>query len=358
LAKTTSDLRHRFHPDLGDATVRAPNTQTLAFEAESRLRGLSGWALIRARNDWFQRHAIAKLTQTANCADGRDCTLFAYSYAANHLFEFARKRNWRTVLGQIDPGLQEEKIVGQLYQGNPEQRASWAPAPAEYWDQWKVECELADQIIVNSEWSRKAVEAEGVSSEKVHVVPLAYENCSQPKAFERRYPPTFSSQRPMRVLFLGQVNLRKGVNHVLDAADLLKEEPVEFWFVGPIQISVPLRFKGHPRFRWIGPTSRSEAAHYYRDADLFMFPSLSDGFGLTQLEAQAWKLPVVASHCCGRVVRHEENGILLDEVSGQTIAGVLLNFLRNPSLLAEMSDQSYLDPKFTLDSLASSLINL
>ena len=41
----------------------------------------------------------------------------------------------------------------------------------------------------------------------------------------------------MRVLFLGQVNLRKGVARLLQAARTLRDEPVEFWIVGPVQIA-------------------------------------------------------------------------------------------------------------------------
>jgi glycosyltransferase involved in cell wall biosynthesis len=46
---------------------------------------------------------------------------------------------------------------------------------------------------------------------------------------------------------------------------------------------------------------------FYERADLFLFPTLSDGFGLTNLEAQAWSLPIVASRFCGEVVRDGVN---------------------------------------------------
>ena len=54
---------------------------------------------------------------------------------------------------------------------------------------------------------------------------------------------------------------------------------------------------------------------FYKEADVFILPTLSDGFGLTQLEAQSWKLPVIASRHCGEVVRDGENGVVLEEVS-------------------------------------------
>ena len=66
---------------------------------------------------------------------------------------------------------------------------------------------------------------------------------------------------------------------------------------------------------------------YYCDADVFILPTLSDGFGLTQLEAQAWKLPVIASRYCGDVVRDGFNGVVLEEVSARAIADVLVRCL-------------------------------
>jgi glycosyltransferase involved in cell wall biosynthesis len=162
----------------------------------------------------------------------------------------------------------------------------------------------------------------------------------------------------MRVLFLGQINLRKGVGQLLEAVELLSGENVEFWFVGPTQIHVPQSLKLHPQVRWFGVAPRVEVASYYRDADVFIFPTLSDGFGLTQLEAQSSKLPVIASRNCGEVVRDDYNGVILEEVSGQAIANALLSLLRSPETLSALSVRSAVDDRFSLKKLAESLKKL
>jgi glycosyltransferase involved in cell wall biosynthesis len=92
--------------------------------------------------------------------------------------------------------------------------------------------------------------------------------------------------------------------------------------------------------RWIGAVPRSEAALYYQKADVFLFPTLSDGFGLTQLEAQAWKLPIIASCFCGEVVKDQENGFLLREVTGEAITEALQLCLNNPRQLEAFAQQS------------------
>lgn len=339
---------NRFHPGLAGARIAAPNFATLRFELKASLARENGWKLIGQRNEWFQRQAIAELKHTVN---GHH-TIFAYSYAAGEIFKFARERGWRTVLGQIDPGPVEERIVAGLNDDK------WKPAPPEYWDNWRRECALADQIVVNSQWSKDALLAEGVPAEKLKIIPLAYESWTDARSFQRLYPRAFSAERPLRVLFLGQINRRKGMRQLLEAVQLLQGEPVEFWFVGPMQIRVPQELRLHPQCRWFGAAPRVEVDNYYRDADVFILPTLSDGFGLTQLEAQSWKLPVIASRFCGEVVRDGFNGVLLEEVTGEAIANVLRQFLQTPSTLSAMSVRSNVDERFSLQTLASSLKSL
>ena len=340
----------RFHPALAHAQVTAPNVAALTFELKAYATRATGWKLIIERNDWFQRRAVEQLKRQA--ANGTH-TVFAYSYAAEQIFAFARERGWRTVLGQIDPGPAEERIVADVHIKSGQNH--WKPAPPAYWSQWRSECSLADEIVVNSTWSKQAILSEGVPAEKIRVIPLAYEPSAESQSFQRRYPDGFTRERPLRVLFLGQINLRKGVGHLFDAIKLLEREPIEFWFVGPRQIEIPVELKNNPQVRWFGVVPRSRVGWYYKLADVFIFPTLSDGFGLTQLEAQSWKLPVIASRQCGEVVTNGVNGVILENVSPRMIADLLHDFLRSPESLETLSAQSGVDPRFSLEALASSL---
>ena len=344
----------RFHPGLAGARVVAPNIPALTFELKASFARENGWNLVSRRNEWFQQHAVARLKATVN----GDHTVFAYSYAAKEIFEFARARGWRTVLGQIDPGPAEERIVTDLEKSSALKHTHWEPAPKAYWDNWRDECSLADQIVVNSTWSKDALLGEGVAAEKVRVIPVAYEAANDAGSFQRHYPHAFSAERPLRVLFLGQVNLRKGVAQLLEAVKLLTREHVEFWFVGPLQIDVARELNLHSQIRWFGVAPRGGVESYYRDADVFILPTLSDGFGLTQLEAQAWKLPVIASRYCGEVVRDGVNGVVLEDVTETAIAKVIRGFLKSPETLREMSVRSGVDERFSLGRLVSSLRQL
>ena len=356
-------LRERFHADLASASVRAFTRSLIRFELGQRLQTISGWEQIINRNLWFQTQALLALEALSperSTLFTLDCrpTLFAYSYAALELLCYAKRKGWRTILGQIDPGPLEEERVLKEHARCSIYRSSWRPAPSHYWECWQEECATADWIVVNSDWSSQALQHVGIPGKKIKIIPLAYTPPSQANDFMRVYPPFFSVQRPLRVLFLGQVILRKGIACLLEAAEILQDRAVEFWIVGSQGISKVQPAVGQFQIKWIGSVPRSATARYYQQADVFLFPTLSDGFGLTQLEAQAWKLPIIASRFCGSVVKDRVNGLVLEEVSGDAIASTLKFCLNHPQQLQFFSQRATHPSQFNLSNLENNLHNL
>ncbi len=145
---------------------------------------------------------------------------------------------------------------------------------------------------------------------------------------------------------------------ILESLELLRAFPIEFTFVGPIQMQLPRDVLRTPQAHWLGALPRADTGHCFSDADVFLFPTLSDGFGLTQLEAQAWKLPVITSGFCGTVVRDGVNGVLLPDISGGTIAETLRALLANPERLREMSRESGLARESELGWLGTRLLQV
>lgn len=353
-----SKVSSRFYGELSDAPVTAFNLPLMQFELLARLRRLRGWDKVIARNEWFQRKVIASLTSDLGSLTSTPPGLFSYSYAARDIFRFAKTQGWKTVLGQIDPGPVEEEIVRAEHEAYPEFLSDWTPAPPEYWQNWREECELADIIIVNSEWSRRALERAGANRQKLSVIPLAYEPPADDSPTTHKYPDRFTPERPLRVLFLGQVNLRKGVARLLQAAHALRSEPVEFGMAGPRQCRPPKHLRELKTVRWFGRLAHADAAKYYREADVFILPTLSDGFALTQLEAQAHGLPVIASRRCGEVVRDGINGIVIGEPTPDAIVAALQSCLRNPARLASFSAASCVEERFSIDTLRQNLLSI
>ena len=328
-------LQQRYSGRLCAARVYAWSWEAALLSA-SRWRKMGWWEAMMDQNRWFRRKTLDAAKRIA-CSKTQNRVVFSYNYTAHDLFRFAKEMGWTTVLDQIDPGPFENDLVRKLDEQYPELALGTEPAPDVIWEEWRAEFAHADRIVVNSEWSKAAFAAMGLAAGKIHVVPLSYRPPPEARGFQRAYPVQFTKERPLRILFLGQINLRKGVAEILDAARLVGPAPVEFQMVGPIGIRVPPEALVNPRMRKVGPVSRSDAARCCQQADVFLFPTHSDGFGLTQLEAQAWKLPILASTNCGKVVQHNVNGMEMGAVSSEEIARLVTELVENPPRLWEMS---------------------
>ena len=352
-------FKRRYHPELNTASIESFNYLTVKHELSYRRNKIDGWNKIIDRNSWWQQQVIKKLKEVPSL--DQPITLFAYSYAAQEIFRYAKERGWHTVLGQIDPGIAEEKLIYEKAQKKLSLQQKSNLAPLQYWSNWREECRLADRIMVNSQWSKQALHKTGISEEKITIIPLAYK--ATPTKYKRTYPLRFTTQRPLKVLFLGQIIIRKGISEIIEAIALLNNfldsGQIEFCFVGEIKIDIPKQLQNHPQIKWLGSVPHNQTSEYYQQADVFLFPTHSDGFGITQLEAQSWQLPIIASQFCGAVVKSLFNGLILPQVTPEMIAKAIVFCLENPQELAKYSRNSnQILPNFSLEKLAERMANI
>jgi glycosyltransferase involved in cell wall biosynthesis len=259
-------------------------------------------------------------------------TFFAYTTGALEVLEFLKERGIPTIVDQIDPARAEEEIVcreEELWPG-------WAEPPGRipdvYFDRLTAEWKHASIVVVNSEWSQAGLIQQGVPREKLRVLPLAYDTPARTDRAER------SSHRKT-ILWLGQVVLRKGIQYLMAAAKLLPAQRLHFVVAGPIGISDEAVRSAPSNMSFVGPITRDRVPDLYLAGDLFVFPTLSDGFGVTQLEAMAHGLPVIATKNCGQVVEHGVNGLVVPA--------------RDPEALAEAIQVVFDDRRLAAMSLAA-----
>jgi glycosyltransferase involved in cell wall biosynthesis len=344
-------LRDRFHSELPAEKVTAFPFRSLAWEATA---GLRKGNRVLARNTWWSALSTRELRRQIRPATTH---VFSYCYDARPIFSAGRELGLNPVLGQIDPGPVEDRKVTEITARWPQYRTPFQPGTKDYYDSWREECRLAGHILVNSEWSRTALVEAGIEARKIVVCPLMYTPPLAAEGWRRVYPRAFSQERPLQVLFLGQCILRKGIAETIATAQAFAGRPVEFTFVGNTDIADLSRHFGRAAIRHLPRVSRAECQRYFQAADVFLFPTHSDGFGLTQLEAQAWKLPVIASRFCGEVVQHGDTGWVLPEVSAEAIGAVLDEILSDPQKLAAHSAAISAWP-FGLEQLGESLLQL
>ena len=351
-------LGGRTHPDIPPGLVRDFTARYLALDLAQRLWPADEPTFYAARNARFDRHSADALRAELRHAAGTPPVVFSYCNACRDLFRVARQEGCRTVLGQFDPGPAEADIVGAETLARPEFRTTWRRYPAGYTDRWREELAAADVVVVNSRWSESCLGRSGIAGERVEVVPLVYSPPIQQYP-AKSYPQAFTRSRPLELLFLGQVVLRKGLARIVDAARLMKGEPVRFKLVGPTDVTNLAELTAGLPVEVVGAVSRAEVDRHYAAADAFLLPTLSDGFALTQLEAASWRLPLVVSDRCGEVVRDGVDGLLLPEPTGDAIAAAARQLLADPTLVAHLSaGTATVRGGQTLGGLADTLVRL
>jgi glycosyltransferase involved in cell wall biosynthesis len=340
-------LSNRWHPDLAASQVESASWAGLFRELKQKIRNPPPWEKIHARNRWFQGWAIGRLEHLWKRGDLAGTThCFAYSYAAKEIFGWCRQHGIRCVLGQVDPGPSEWEIVRALRAAHPGWDDDSEP-PGAYWSDWQRELELADVVMVNSEWSAKLLASNLPAGKTPRIVPLAYESAHS-AAPRRRHP-----EARLQVLYLGQICLRKGIHEVVEAARLLEQEPVEFNIVGDFK-NIPVCLPRNLHFH--GRVPRADVGGWYASSDVFILPTHSDGFALTQVEAMFHGLPVVATNNCGKVVQDRVNGWILPTHDPRNMADILRKLRADPDLLARASaNAKATSADFRLDSLTRAL---
>jgi glycosyltransferase involved in cell wall biosynthesis len=263
--------------------------------------------------------------------DPRRDVFFGFNTNCLEALRLVRSRGVFSVVDQVDPGKVEEDLVHDEMERWPGWERRSQRLPQCYWERLRAEWDLADAVLVNSEWSAEALVRQGVPREKLMVVPLALDCPSDAR------PPRTAARGRLRVLWLGSVILRKGIPYLVDAARRLQHSDVEFLVAGPVGISKEAVGRFPSNIHLLGRVTRDQLADVYRKADAFVLPTISDGYAITQLEAMSHGLPVIATPNCGRVVTHGHDGLIVPPRDGAAIADAIEMLDAHRDRLADMS---------------------
>ena len=258
---------------------------------------------------------------------------FGYSYDSLELLRQENAKGSFKILCQTDPGPAHYRMLEEEGSLWPEYALPGVPQPMEdRAERLKQEWDIADVIIVNSDWAKTSIVSEGAPISKIEVLPLAYVP-ELARASRHRN----QGRRKLKVLWLGNVALGKGIHYLIEAAKLIIREPVEFVIGGSIHIPQAI-IRGSPKnIKWLGQIPRNITSELYQDCDVFIFPTLSDGFGITQLEAMAHGLPVITTPNCGLVVKENVTGFVVPPRDAKLLSHAILRFVHNPGLSTQMS---------------------
>jgi len=320
-------LMTRCHTELTGAPATAFNFRALQASRQRFANPYDGYLQV---GEAFGRDVVKALDSRPSSLDS-PIIFFSYDTGFLEPAQWIKARGGKTIVGQMDPARYEVDLVKEEEKRWPGWARQSLEVPEAYFSRREAEWAVADLVMVNSEWTKAALIRQGVSEDKLVVVPLALEVTS-PR------PSTFDSRQKLRVLFLGQVILRKGIQYLIEAARLLEKEAIRFDIVGSIGISEEKVASAPSNMTFHGPVSRYRTEEFYRSADLFVLPTVSDGFALTQLEAMAHGLPVIATPNCGDVVIDGIDGMIVPASDSNALAEAFQLILQDPVKLGDMSN--------------------
>lgn len=152
------------------------------------------------------------------------------------------------------------------------------------------------------------------------------------------------------VFYVGRLVREKGVQVLLDAApEILAHHPqTKFVIAGKGPYMNSLKHQAavlgiSNRVYFTGYINDEVRNSLYSWADLAVFPSLYEPFGIVALEAMAARTPVVVADCGGisEIVRHGEDGLKASTNNSHSLAQNILAVLKQPQLGSKLKENAY-----------------
>jgi glycosyltransferase involved in cell wall biosynthesis len=168
------------------------------------------------------------------------------------------------------------------------------------------EYEMADYISVPSSFVRRTFLAKGFAPEKIIQNPYGVSL--------KQFQPGPKHDDIFRLIYVGQMSLRKGVHYLLEAFVGLQLERAELVLIGGMSEEIkPYMPESHPQIRYLGIKPQSELVHYYQQASVFVICSIEEGMAMVQAQAMACGLPLICTTNTGGddLIRQGREGFVI-----------------------------------------------
>ena len=257
--------------------------------------------------------------------------VYAYEDGALHTFRRAARRELRRFWDLPTPHyLTTEEIFRQ-----EERRWPGAALARHQEPEWKrrrkdAELALATTIIVASTFTRSSLERLSVKA-PIRVVPYGFPVAEFPF---RSAPPSGK----FRVLSVGAQDPRKGTPYLLEAWRRAALPDAELHLVGGLRLARSFLDRYAGLFQHWPHVPRAELASRYAAADVLVFPTLGDGFGLVMQEAMCCGTPVITTPAGGgpEAITDGETGWILPAGDVDALVEQLRYCAANRGRLIEM----------------------
>lgn len=209
-------------------------------------------------------------------------------------------------------------------------------------------------ILTVSEYSKRDIMKffPFVDEEKIFVTPLAanknYKPLNKPDCLEY-IKNKYSIDSPF-ILYIGGFSTRKNVKELIIAFKKIQKslkKDYKLVLCGSVKdegVKLQELCKElliDDKIIFTGFIPDDELPLFYNAAELFVYPSLYEGFGLPPLEAMSCATPVITSNLTSIPEVTKDCAILIDPFNKDELASSILNLLNSESLLQEYGEKGY-----------------
>lgn len=220
---------------------------------------------------------------------------------------------------------------------------------------FKFICELifiksVDAIIVNSEFTKNEIKKFKIKRDILIAYPGLNISQQKIKSINQRS----RNKEGLDLLFVGSVTSRKGVDTLIKSFKVLTKD----YEIKNLTLHIVGDLKKEPDFsnkikeycnrerlnvKFYGRVDESKVNEFYRIADIFVFPSLWEGFGMVLIEAMYNKLPIVATNvgAIPYLVKDGVNGILVPPKDSKSLANAIKKLIESPKLRKRLGRNGY-----------------
>jgi len=259
--------------------------------------------------------------------------LYLFTQIALETLEWCRRESIPTVLDNPNGHIrgfrqvcenESERWLGKRFFGHP---------TSQMVERVEREYLLADRIRVHSEWAKRSMVQRGVPEDKIHVL-------RQTVNLERFCPAPVRppADGPLRICYVGALDLRKGFVYLLRAMRAVGAKHVQLRIVGATGDRHCAQLLARERAGLQVDAGPGDPLPVYQQSELCVFPTLEDGLGMVPLEAQACGLPVILTGEAGakEYVRPGENGWIVPPGDVPALAAALAEAIERRNQLPDM----------------------
>lgn len=174
------------------------------------------------------------------------------------------------------------------------------------------------------------------------------------------------------LLFLSNLLISKGVIVLLDALKILEEKEYTFICqlvggetgeISAVQLLEEVKKrKLNDMVTYVGRKIGEEKESFLRQADIFVFPTYYETFGLVILEAMEYKLPVISTNEGGipDIVKDGKNGLICEKQNPDSLADCIAKLLDDEELRIKMGNAGYekFCREFTLQRFENRMLDI